>query len=273
MPLTQPDIYAAVVEVLQGRQPAALCTVVQAEGSVPGKRGAKMLVYADGSQRGTVGGAGLEEQVRALALEAIRSGHGTTQWFDLSKWVPGGLNSICGGRVEVYVELLTPPPHLLLCGGGHVAQAIARMATLLEYRYSVLDDRSAFIDPSLFPHAVQRIQGTPAELYVGDARLDLNPYSDIYVLGYSWELDTQLLARMLPTFNGFVGLIGSRTKCETTRRELHAAGLDDATIAKLTCPIGLLIGAESPAEIAVAVMAELIQRTKGQTQGDQSHGP
>ncbi|HYE80061.1 MAG TPA: XdhC/CoxI family protein, partial [bacterium] len=249
MPLVQPEIYQAVVEALAGCEPAALCTVVNSEGSVPGKRGAKMLVYADGRQLGTVGGAGLEEQVKALALEAIRTGQGATAWFDLSKWVPGGLNSICGGRVEVYVEVLSPPPHLLLAGGGHVAQAVAKLATVLGYRYSVLDDRTAFVDPTLFPGAARLIHGIPEELFDGDRAFDLTPYSDIYVMGYSWEVDTRLLARILPRFEGFVGLIGSRTKCETTRRELSNAGVPEEDIAKLTCPIGLMIGAESPAEI------------------------
>ena len=262
MALIQPGIYAAVVELLAGRERGALCTVVATEGSVPGKLGAKMLLWPDGRQLGTVGGAGLEEQVRDLALTAIQTGQGGTHRFTLATWAPGGLNSICGGIVEVYVEVLTPPPHLLLCGGGHVAQAMARFCAPLDYRYSVIEDRPEFLTPELFPGAVGRHLGTPDSLFPA---LDLSPYSDIYLLGYSWELDAAWLTEILPRFDGFVGLIGSKTKCETTRRTLQEQGMSDTDLARLTCPIGLMIGAESPAEIAIAVLAELIQRTKAST--------
>ncbi|MEO7993620.1 MAG: XdhC/CoxI family protein [bacterium] len=262
MPLAQPRLYAAIVELLHGRERGAVCTVVAVEGSVPGKLGAKMLVWPDGRQLGTVGGAGLEEQVRARAVESIASGASGLHHFTLAKWAPGGLNSICGGVVQIAIEVLIPPPHLLLCGGGHVAQAIAQAATPLEYQYSVLDDRPDFVTPALFPQAVDRIVGTPAALF-GDSPLDLSRYSDIYLLGYSWELDTEYLVEILPRFDGFVGVIGSKTKAETMRRELSERGVAADRIARIVSPIGLHIGAESPAEIAVSVLADLIQRVKG----------
>jgi len=260
MALVQPEIYAAINALLQGRDRAALCVVVDARGSVPGKRGAKMLVYADGHRLGTVGGAGLEERVREQALEAIRTGRGGCFSYDLSKWTDGGLNSICGGHVEVYVEVLIPSPHLLLCGGGHVAEAMALQCDLLHYRHAVLDDRPEYIDHARFPSATGRFLQTVDDIL--PRTVPLAEYSDIYVLGYSWELDLALLTRLLPHATGFIGLIGSKTKCETMRRELADVGVAPEQIARLTCPIGLMIGAESPAEIAVAVMAELIQRTK-----------
>ena len=267
MPLVQPTIYRAVLEALESRRPAALCTVVATKGSVPGKLGAKMLIYADGSQLGTIGGAGIEERVRELAVEAIRSGRGGTHSFDLNKWVAGGLNSICGGSAEVYVEVLTPPPHLLLVGGGHVAQAIAKICADCEYTYSVIDDRAEFVAKDLFPSAANRIHQSSDE-----GQLELSPYSDIYLLGYSWEIDTAWLAQILPATDTWVGLIGSRTKDKTTREELAKTGVAQDHIDRLVCPIGLNIGAESPAEIAVAVMADLIQRHKGRKNGPGESG-
>lgn len=260
MALVQPEIYAAIHTLLAGRERAALCVVVHVEGSVPGKLGAKMLVYGDGRQLGTVGGAGLEERVRSQALEALRTGRGGTAKYTLSKWVPGGLNSLCGGHVEVYVEVLIPGPHLLLCGGGHVAQAIAQQCDLLGYRYAVLDDRPAYVDAGKFPAATARYLGSPEELFPG--QVPVESYSDIYLLGYSWELDLALLAHLLPRATGYIGAVGSRTKGESLRRELAGLGMAPEQLARLACPIGLTIGAESPSEIAVAVMAELIQRTK-----------
>lgn len=261
MPLVQPEIYAAVVRLLAGRERGALCTVVKTEGSVPGKLGAKMLVFPDGSQLGTVGGAGFEEQVRAWALEAIRTRQGGTRRFVLSKWAPGGLNSLCGGIVEVYVEVLTPPPHLLICGGGHVGQALAQQCDLLGWRYAVLDDRPEYRSAALFPSATARIAVTADDpLPEG---VDLAPYSDIFVLGYSWEVDAALLARLLTRTEAYLGLIGSRTKAAALRKELEERGTPPEAIARMVCPIGLMIGAESPAEIALAVAAEVLQRHKG----------
>jgi len=260
MALVQPDIYAAVARLLESGQRGALCVVVRATGSVPGKLGAKMLLFANGSQLGTIGGAGLEEQVKARAREAIATGRSGCYRFDLSKWKPGGLNSLCGGTVEIYVEALIPLPHLLLCGGGHVAQALARQCDLLGYRYAVLDDRPDYLDSALFPTATGRYLSTPEQLLPPE--LELAAYSHIYLLGYSWELDARWLAAILPQTAHYVGAIGSKSKAAALRRELAEQGLAAGTIDRLVCPVGLAIGAESPAEIAVAVVADLIQQTK-----------
>src|SRR5258706_12469188 len=116
-----PGIQREILRLTETRIPFALCTVVEVKGSVPGKLGAQMIVRADGSQMGTVGGAGLEEKVKAAAREAMKTRKGGTQAYDLMRRKPGGLDSVCGGTVSVFVEPILPKPHALLCGGGHFA--------------------------------------------------------------------------------------------------------------------------------------------------------
>src|SRR3954467_15370457 len=135
-------------ELLDSGVSFALCTVISARGSVPGKPGAKMIVLGDGTQFGTVGGAGLEEKVKELGRRCVADRHTQVHAFELAPRRPdrpvgpGALDSLCGGAVEILVEYLGALPHLLICGGGHVGLEVARLCDQLEYVYSVLDDRA-----------------------------------------------------------------------------------------------------------------------------------
>jgi xanthine/CO dehydrogenase XdhC/CoxF family maturation factor len=134
-----PEMLRRIVALLDRRVSFAVATVVQARGSVPGKVGARMIVRADGSQEGTVGGAGLEEKVKKLALAAIAGKTSGTHHFELARQKPDGLDSVCGGGVEVFVEYMAPGPHLLIYGCGHVGEATAQFCDQLDYAYSVAD--------------------------------------------------------------------------------------------------------------------------------------
>src|SRR5688572_8144502 len=130
-----------MLQLTERRAPFAVCTVVQTEGSVPGKVGSVMIVTRDGTARGTVGGAGLEEKVKAAARAALASGTGGLETFDLAKWKPDGLNSICGGTVTVSIIVHRPLPHILIYGGGHCGKALADMAAVLDWDVTVIDPR------------------------------------------------------------------------------------------------------------------------------------
>lgn len=244
------------LRLLDRHEPFVRATVVRTVGSVPGKLGAAMLVRADGSFLGTVGGAALEERVKSLAARAMEHRRGDLVHFDLQKWKPGGLESLCGGSVDISLEYVAAQPNLLLWGGGHVAEALARLLPPLEYDYSVADDRPAWVTAARFPEAERREVVGPRELF---ERFDPREFTHLYVLGYDAGRDLEVLDSALPKFAGEVGLISSAAKRAHLFAELRARGHSAEQVGRIRAPIGLAIGAERPAEIAVSVVAEIIR--------------
>lgn len=242
----------------EAHRPYVLATIVDAHGSVPGKKGTTMLVHEDGSVLGTVGGAGLEEKVRFLARSALRQKEGGLHRFDLMAWKPGGLSSRCGGSVDVSLQYVPPRPNVLIWGGGHVALAFAKQMDLLDYDYSVSDDRPEFTTAERFPRARHRWTVSPAELLPA-VRASGDRFSHAYLLGYDAQKDEEAAFHLLPDFEGRVGLIASRTKRELTFKGLRARGLPEETLARLRSPVGIPMGAQSPEEIAVSLVGEIIQ--------------
>ncbi|MEA3198812.1 MAG: xanthine dehydrogenase accessory factor [Thermoplasmata archaeon] len=238
--------------------PCALAVVAAATGSVPGKPGATMLVTLDGTSRGTVGGAGLEEKAKALCVEAIRAGVGGVHTFDLAGWKPAGLDSVCGGTVTLAIHLVRPAPHLLLLGAGHCAEALARVADVLRWSVTVVDGRPGFADEARFPQA-RACVAQDAAAFAREA--DLAPYSHAYVLGHSHHVDGDAVIALLSRgFAGHLGVIGSRSKLHAFHERAREAGIADDVWARVRSPIGLDVGAQTPAEIAVAVAAEIVQQ-------------
>ena len=259
-----PEVFRRIVALIERRVPFAVATIVEARGSVPGKLGARMIVLADGTQDGTVGGAGLEAKVKQIALQAIATRRSGTHRFELARQKPGGLDSVCGGGVEVFVEYIAPRPHLLVHGGGHVGLAIARLCDQLDYAYSVGDVRPEFASAERFPNARARFPLEPSAFL---AQVDLALYSHLLVVGHSHQVDGEIVCGALERgFTGYLGVIGSKTKRHEFRERCAARGIPGATFdARVVCPIGLPIDAETPAEIAVAVLAEVIQGYRATT--------
>jgi xanthine dehydrogenase accessory factor len=251
-----------VVRLMNLHVPFVRATVVKATGSVPGKVGATMILRPDGTFVGTIGGAGLEETVKEHARDALRSHRSDLFHFDLQAWKPGGLPSLCGGSVDISVEYIAARPNLLLWGGGHVALALAELLPALEYDYSVADDRAEWVTADRFPAADRREVVTPAEVW---SVFDPAEFSHLYLLGYDAKKDLELLARSIEVFPGFIGLISSAPKRTHMFAELRRRGVTASAIARVHAPIGLSIGAESPAEIAIAVVAEIIQTLRPTT--------
>jgi xanthine dehydrogenase accessory factor len=247
-------------ELADAGQPFALCTVTTARGSVPGKAGAKMIVERDGTPFGTVGGAGLEEKTKALAAECLakkKSGH---YKFDLAYFRPGALDSLCGGSVEILVEYMGAVPHVLICGGGHVGLEVARLLDQLEYVYSVVDDRPEYAGRARFAHAHGLFPARPEDFF---PTADLSLYSHIIILGYSHRVDTDILTHCCQRFGGYVGVISSKLKRKEMFARVKQRGVTDAELARVEAPLGLAIGAETPAEIAVSIVGGIIAHHKG----------
>jgi xanthine dehydrogenase accessory factor len=246
-------------ELLDAGVSFALCTVIGARGSVPGKAGAKMIVLRDGSQFGTVGGAGLEERVKDLGRRCIEERKTQTSKFELAFNRPGALDSLCGGAVEILVEYMGAVPHVLICGGGHVGLEVARTCDQLEYVHSVLDDRAEFASRERFPGARELHVGRPETFFPAH---DLSGYSHLVLLGYSYKIDTEALYQAVTRFSGYIGLICSKLKRREMFAKLRERGVSESALQRIEAPLGLAIGAETPAEISVSILGSIIQHHK-----------
>jgi xanthine dehydrogenase accessory factor len=253
-------IQQKILDLLDQGQPFAVATVAAAKGSVPGKPGAKMVLLPDGTQFGTVGGAGLEQKVKALCRQAIEARTGGLYAFDLMCYKEGALDSLCGGSVQILVEYMAPIPHILIAGGGHCGLEVAKLCDQLGYAHSVLDDRAEYATKKRFPNARKRIHATSEAFFQGE---DLSPYSHVLLVGWSHKIDTELLSHLVAKFPGWIGLISSKTKKLEMFKRLHARGLPEEALSRVVAPVGLPISAETPAEIAVSILAQIIADVKG----------
>lgn len=258
-----------ILELIDQGRPFAVATVAEATGSVPGKAGAKMIVLPDGTTIGTVGGAGLEQKVRALALAAIGRKKGGLSSFDLMYYKEGALDSLCGGSVKVLVEYMAPLPHVLIAGGGHCGLEIARLCRQLGYFHSVLDDRAEYASAERFPDARRAVRALPDEFFATE---DLSAYSHVVLVGWSHKIDTDLLFHLVQKFPGWIGVISSASKKREMFRRLKARGISEEALGRVVAPVGLPIGAETPAEIAVSILGQIIASVR-QTSGEAVEEP
>ena len=242
-----------------------MASVVEVSGSVPGKSGARLAI-SKGDVVGTVGGAGLEMKVIERLRELVDSSHkpaGEVITFGLHKGAKGyeviPLDSLCGGRVTLALEVIIAMPHILLMGGGHCAKAISLGLQPLGWAFSVHDTREEY---STIPGAVESHHCSVAEFFALEESLDR--FSDILLLGHDWQEDEERLLTLLnTTFSGRIGVIGSRSKWQAFEQKALSVGINQDSLDAVNCPIGLNIGAESPEEIAIAVIAEIIASCKG----------
>jgi xanthine dehydrogenase accessory factor len=249
------EFYSWLLELLGEHRRIALATVVNAEGSTPREFGAKMIVLPDGSTHGTVGGGALEQRVMEDALDAFKEGAGFLREYDLRAGKAGGIGAICGGKATVLVEILRAGERLLICGGGHIGLELARMGTSLGFRVTVVDSRKDYSGGDRFPEGVEVLRARPS----GRKALGLVD-ADTYVviLTHSHALDKDALRALAPSRARYVGMIGSRAKVSRVLAELAKEGVDQRHLARVHAPVGLDIGAETPAEIAVAILAEIV---------------
>ncbi len=247
---------AEVLRLLALRRPFVRAAVVRTAGSVPGKLGATMIVRDDGTTVGTVGGAALEEEVKRLAGLALERHRGDLAHFDLAAWKQGGLPSLCGGSVDIALEYVAARPNVLLWGGGHVAEAVARLLPALDFDHSVADDRPDYVSADRFPDAERRVVVDPSELF---ERLPPAEFTHLLVLGYDAGKDGEVLFQAVRQFPNTIGLIASAPKREHLYARLRDRGVPREALERIRSPVGLAIGAQSPAEIAVSIVAEIVR--------------
>jgi len=235
---------------------SAIATIVECRGSSPQKQGAKMLVRDDGSIMGTLGGGCLEADVVQAAIMAMTDGKPMTLPFELTER-EGGL--VCGGTVLIYIEPIVLEPHLVILGAGHVGKALSKVARFAGFRVTVIDDREEFANRENIPDASDLFV-TEFEQAFAKMPCDENTFVVIATRGHNHDLDA--VKATLRTDAHYVGLLGSKRKKTLLFKALSETGFSPEDIGRVIIPVGLPIGSVSPEEIAISIMAQIVQKRR-----------
>ena len=249
------DIIKRLAELKAVAKPVSLCVVTKTSGAVPRHAGTKMLVFPDGTSEGTVGGGGVESAALKAALESLKDGKPRTVTYSLKAESDISLG-VCGGDMEVYIEPQLPADTLLILGAGHVGRALAQAAKLLSFQIIVVDEREGLLDPVVF----QGCQLVHAEMADVPEIVEIGARTFIVDVSHGSDVDVEGLPSILKSEAGYIGVIGSKKRWATTLEGLRAKGVSEDLIAKAKSPIGLAIKAETPEEIAISILAEVIEK-------------
>jgi xanthine dehydrogenase accessory factor len=248
------DLFEEIVRMRQAGRRGALATIVHTNGSIPSYESSRMLVREDGSLVGTIGGGCVEAEVWAAAKEVMQNEAPRKMTFNLNNEATYDNGLICGGTVEIFVEPILPQPMLYLFGGGHVSIAVAKAASAAGFGIGVIDDRETFANGERFPMA--QLFYTSYEEAFEKLKPSASTYLVIVTRGH--KDDMRVLAWAARTEARYIGMIGSKRKVISVYKALEQEGYKPEEFERIYAPTGLEIGALSPEEIAVSIVAELI---------------
>jgi xanthine dehydrogenase accessory factor len=248
------DLFEEIVKMRRSGQRAALATIVHTNGSIPSYESSRMLVGEDGSISGTIGGGCVEAEVWAAAKEVMQKESPRKMVFNLNNEASYDNGLICGGTLEVFVEPILPQPMLHLFGGGHVSIAVAKAASAAGFGIGIVDDRETFANAGRFPMASE-IHTSYEDAF---AKIHPNASSYLLIVTRGHKEDMRVLAWAVRTEARYIGMIGSKRKVLSVYKALENDGYKPEEFERVFAPMGLEIGALSPEEIAVSIVAELI---------------
>ncbi len=248
------EIYEEIVRIHAEGGQAALVTVISTKGSTPRKVGAKMLIRSNGNNIGTIGGGSVEEEVCRQAKEVIIEGKPRVIHLDLTP--NGPIDMICGGIMDVFIEPIQSGSTLYILGGGHIALPLAKVSKMVGFKVVLIEDRQEFGSAERFPEADLVLC---EELEAAFAKLEVSESSYIVIATRAHQSDEQALELALKTPARYVGMLASRKKRDTIFSHLVAKGIPKKKLDKVHSPVGLDIKAETPEEIAISIVAEMIK--------------
>ena len=250
------DLFSEIAEARSSGRPLVMVTVIESAGSAPRHPGARMLIYADGSISGTIGGGTLEKNVIAEARKLFTSASAALYRYDLDE----DLGMQCGGRVAVFLEPVVPAHPLYIFGAGHIGTVLTRLAGMLGFQVTVVDNRPEFADKSRLPEAhLVLCQEYPQAL----DRITFTEGCYIVIVTHNHEHDFEIVQDCIVKPHRYLGMIGSRKKVQQTLNGLRNLGVPEENLARLRSPIGIHIGGETPEEIALSIAAELVAVRNG----------
>ncbi|MEM3952669.1 MAG: XdhC/CoxI family protein [Nitrososphaerota archaeon] len=257
-------IFQSIVEELGKGSSVVLLTVVKKVGSAPRDVGAKMILREDGTVVGTLGGGVFENMVLRDALQVLREGKSVVKKYVFRReGVVEGEETglICGGEVEVFMDVIKPMPRLIVIGAGHVAEALYRVGSIIGYRIVIVDVNPEYLTKDRFPEAEDLVLSKDLADWVEK----VNPSNkDLILIVYGGvEEDYRALTSALKTEAKYIGLLGSKRKCAEFLKKLKDQGYREEDLkGRVYMPVGIGIGADTPEEIAIAIIAELIKIQK-----------
>ena len=256
------EVFAALAAALEKGEPVALVTITGSTGSTPQRVGAKMLVYEDGRTVGTIGGGCYENEAFWKAREAIKSRKPLNMSFELNDDFAQETGLVCGGQMDVFIEPVEASPELFVFGAGHVGHFVGKMAHEVGFRVHVIDDREKFANTERFGPGIDVIVDD-IPTWLDKHSLPALAYAVVVTRGHRHDLET--MRGLLRTPLRYLGLIGSKAKVKRIFDMLREEGVTPDTLRPVHAPIGLDIGAITPQEIAVSIVAELIAVKHGKT--------
>jgi xanthine dehydrogenase accessory factor len=249
------DIYEQIVQLRREGRRGAVATITNVRGSIPSFQTAKMLVRDDGSIAGTIGGGCVEAEVWQAAREVMEQEKPQSLTFNLNNNPKYDTGLVCGGTLEIFIEPVLPPALLYIFGAGHVAYNLYKVATIAGFEVVVVDDRESYANRERFPEAREVI----AEDFDSVTARLLVPESSYIVIVTRGHRDDMRVLRWAVNANArYLGMIGSKRKTISIYKELEKEGIPAEKFANVHAPVGLEIGAVTPEEIAVAIVAEMI---------------
>jgi len=249
------DLYEEIVALRRTGRRGALATIINVRGSIPSFNTAKMLVRDDGSIVGTIGGGCVEAEVWQAAREVMEQEKPRTLTFNLNQNPKYDTGLVCGGTLEVYVEPVLPIPVLYVFGAGHVAYNVYKVARIAGFDVIVVDDRESYANTERFPDAREVIAD---DFDQATARITPNENSYLVIVTRGHRDDMRVLRWAVQTDARYIGMIGSKRKVISIYKELEKEGLTEQAFEKVMAPVGLEIGAVTPEEIAISIVAEMI---------------
>jgi len=251
----QKEIFRHLWEMVEKDEPVALVTLLEVKGSAPGKTGFKMIVDRKGNTLGTVGGGLIEATLTKEAVDAIKKNTSKVETYKLKPEIAGGLGMLCGGEVTAFIDVILPQESLVIVGGGHIALPLCNMAKILGFKVTVIDDREEFCNKERFKNADECLVGDIGEV-LSALNVTQNTYIVIVTRGHAY--DEVALEKTLLSDAAYIGMIGSRNKVKKIFHNLLDKGFRQEALQKVHAPIGLDIGAITPEEISVSILAEII---------------
>jgi xanthine dehydrogenase accessory factor len=249
------DLYEEIVALRRAGRKGALATITNVRGSIPSFRTAKMLVRDDGSIAGTIGGGCVEADVWQAAREVMEEEKPRSLTFNLNNNPSYDTGLVCGGTLEIFVEPILPPAELFIFGAGHISVNLYKVANLAGFTVSVIDDRESYASLERFPEARQVIA---EDFEQALPKLDIPENAYLVIVTRGHRDDMRILRWAVDQPARYIGMIGSKRKVLSVYKELEQQGVPASKFDRINAPIGLEIGAVTPEEIAVAIVAEMI---------------